>query len=180
MASSCFKRLAIQGWLNQESRSAPVPSERMASTSCCFAAADRAGMHRLHRADDGHLLAVEQIFDGFELAVVFVAAREVVEHVAQRVHAELAQRLRVARTDALQHGQVGVEGGRRGGGLPARGGFGSPWRCGAFFFHLPFRLSILDGGKQGGCGYRPCRGSMVTGWGWERGARVCFLVASGY
>src|SRR5512142_2337604 len=74
-------------------------------------------MHALDRSDDRHLLAIKQILDRLELRIIVVATRVIVEHVTQSLHAQLAERLGMARTDALQHSQICIEGSRRGRGL---------------------------------------------------------------
>ena len=75
-----------------------------------FPAAQGARVYHGYFADDGDLLAVEHVTDGLELAVIFVAAREVVEHVAEGVEAQAGEHAGVARPDAGQDGEGGVEG----------------------------------------------------------------------
>ena len=60
-------------------------------------------------ADDGDLLTVENIPDRLELAVIFIAAREIVEHVAQGIEAQAGEHAGVARPDSGQDGQRGIE-----------------------------------------------------------------------
>ena len=90
-----------------------------------FAVFDWPRSHRLHRADDGHDFVDPQIFDGLQLAVIFVTPREIIEHVAERGHAELTEGLRVTRSDALEDGQLRAEGGGRGGCTSAWRGLAS-------------------------------------------------------
>lgn len=82
-----------------------------------FAAPHWPRANRLHRADDGDDFVDPQIFDGLQLAVIFVATREIIEHVAERGHAERAEGLRVTRSDALEDGEQRAERGGCGGCL---------------------------------------------------------------
>ncbi len=71
-------------------------------------------MHGLNRADHSDLLAIPQTLDRLELRIIFVAARKIIKHVAERLHSKFGERLRVVRSNALKNGQWRVE---RGGSL---------------------------------------------------------------
>ena len=110
MASPTFNRLVSQGWLNQVRRNPAVPSLMTASVMVIFPPRSGREFTMVTSPMTVNLLSVEHIPDGLELAVVFVAVGEVVEHIAQGIEAQAGEHGGMTRSNACQDGQRGVQG----------------------------------------------------------------------